>query len=60
MMTDRYALLSEDGLVENVVLWDGEAPWSPPAGLTPVEAPGQVGIGWTLQDGEWLAPQEAG
>jgi len=55
-MTDRYALVDEDGLVENVVLWDGAAPWSPPTGLTAVAAPGAVAIGWGLEDGQWLEP----
>lgn len=32
-----YAIVRDsDGLVLNVVLWDGEAQWSPPAGTTAV------------------------
>jgi hypothetical protein len=59
MMTDRYALVGEDGQVENVVLWDGQTPWEPPAGQTPVQVEREVAIGWRLEDGQWIAPQEA-
>lgn len=58
-MTDRYALVDEDGLTLNVVLWDGQGSWTPPGGLTAVEAPIEAGIGWRLQDGQWLPPEEA-
>ena len=33
----RYAIVQDaDGLIINVVLWDGEAQWSPPVGTTAV------------------------
>ena len=38
-----------DGLVIDVVIWDGESEWTPPDGaelVKLVDAPG-VGIGWT-------------
>lgn len=31
---NRYALVDADGLVVNVLLWDGEAEWAPPDDLT--------------------------
>ncbi len=41
----RYAVV-RDGVVENVVLWDGESDWAPPEGSTLVEdiaaGPGDV------------------
>lgn len=34
----RYAVVRDsDGLIENAVLWDGVAEWSPPASTTAVE-----------------------
>lgn len=30
----RYAVLDKDGLVVNVIEWDGLAKWSPPDGCT--------------------------
>jgi len=33
----RYAIVRDsDGLIENVVVWDGETQWSPPSGTTGV------------------------
>jgi len=59
-MSNRYALVDADGLVSNIVEWDGEAPWSPPEGLTAVEAPDGVSKDWSLLDGIWAAPVEGG
>jgi len=59
-MSNRYALVDADGLVSNIVEWDGEAQWSPPVGLTAAEAPDGVSKGWTLADGVWTAPAEGG
>ena len=36
-MSSRYAVVRDsDGLIETVVMWDGAAAWSPPAGTTAV------------------------
>lgn len=32
----RYAIVDGAGLVQNVVLWDEETPWQPPAGCTAI------------------------
>lgn len=29
---DRYAVINEKNVVVNVIAWDGEAEWAPPAG----------------------------
>ena len=45
----RYAVVRDsDGLIENVVLWDGESEWSPPADTSAVDdASDEAGIyGW--------------
>lgn len=46
----RYAVVLQDGKVENVVEWDGSVPYSPPGQLVPlaeddVVAPGYSYIG---------------
>lgn len=53
----RYAVLSGTEVV-NVMLWDGEAEWTPPEGSTAVACPDEVGPGWTYVDGTWTAPIE--
>lgn len=54
----RYALLSAEGEVVNVILWDGEDGYQPPDELTAVACPDEAGPGWQLQEGEWVAPVE--
>lgn len=52
-MSDTYAVI-QDGVIVNVVLWDGQNDWSPPEGCTAVDITGaspQPGIGWTTSDG---------
>ena len=44
-----------DGMVVNVVLWDGETEFDV-AGLVATPPNKPVGIGWQLVDGEWIAP----
>lgn len=57
-MSDRYALVDADGLVVNVIEWDGVSDWSPPESLTCLEADEAVSIGWTRQNGAWVGPAE--
>lgn len=55
---NRYALVNNDGLVINIVLWDGvvydpdESPqgWTPPEDLTPVLVDETVELGDVLDD----------
>ena len=44
----RYAVIDANGLVVNVVLWDGESKWTPPEGCTARNVEGKsVGPGET-------------
>lgn len=56
-----YALVDENGVVVNTIMWDGDLNnWTPPEGLTGIEyteGDGPVSIGWTW-DGESFAPPE--
>lgn len=51
-----YAIVQDsDGLVVNIVMWDGEAAWSPPAGTTAVAVgAAAMGIGWWYDAGEFF------
>lgn len=48
-----------DGVIENVVLWDGATPWAPPKGaeLYPVEDGVVVSVGWKWDGGPVRPPQ---
>ena len=54
----NYAVInSETNIVEGVIVWDGVAPWTPPAGCY-VEQVGDsgAGIGWSYIGGQFVAP----
>jgi hypothetical protein len=34
MALESYVIIAPDGTVDNVCLWDGVTPWSPPEGYT--------------------------
>ena len=58
MMNNTYALI-ENGLVTNVVVWNGDtANWQPPDGVEVVEIEegATVGIGYSYADGVFAAP----
>jgi len=57
-MSGRYGLVDADGLVVNVVEWDGEAAWTAPEGLNAVEVDEAVSIGWRQVVGGWIGPAE--
>lgn len=54
-MAQRYAMI-RGGVVENVVLWDGETDWNPGADWTVTDCPSEVGPGWTYEGGEFIPP----
>ncbi len=51
----RYAVI-ENGIVVNVILRDGESVY-PADDLVPLTNDETVGIGWTLDGDEWVAPE---
>lgn len=54
-MSNSYAVV-KDGIVINIVAWDGETEWQPDEGYA-VKTDGTVGIGW-LYDGKGFTPPE--
>lgn len=53
----NYAIIDKAGLVVNVVLWNGETPWMPPAGRIALPLL-DASIGWTFKDGAFNPPLE--
>jgi hypothetical protein len=55
----NYALIS-NGLVVNMIVWDGQTPYAPPAGVQLVASTSDsVSMGWSYADGQFIAPPEA-
>lgn len=53
----QYALLDNTNTVINVVEWDGESDWTPPAEHIAIPLL-EGGIGWTFADGQFIPPPE--
>ncbi|GEM_PF-2962176 len=52
-----YALIDQtQGVVVNIIEWDGVAPILPPAGQSIMQAPDGVGIGWFYGNGHFSPP----
>lgn len=49
----RYAIIQADGRVWSATMWDGVTPWEPLPGMTAVECPEEVGVGWVYENGEF-------
>jgi hypothetical protein len=56
----NYAVISDQGQVINVIVWDGVSVWQPPEGCTvePIFEGSSAGIGWSYADGEFTPPIE--
>lgn len=53
-MSSTYAIV-ENGLVVNIVVWDGNSQWSPELGnALPCHSP--VSIGWSYDGNEFIQP----
>lgn len=53
----RHAVVDGNGVVHNVILWDGASAWAPPEGMSVVEAEGVFfDIGWKWENGAFTAP----
>lgn len=51
-----YAELSDNNVVINTIVWDGISPYDVSLLFEITEYP-QVGIGWKLEHGQWVAPE---
>jgi hypothetical protein len=58
MTINSYAVAA-NGVVENIVLWDGESEWSPPEGATAVLIPSatEVNIGYAFDGTNFANPE---
>ncbi|WNN94530.1 hypothetical protein SEA_LEWANDO_27 [Arthrobacter phage Lewando] len=54
MSAIRYALINDQNIVENVILWSSIDEYQAPEGLTIKVADDHVGIGWELIGSEWF------
>jgi hypothetical protein len=54
-MIHRYAQVNADGLVVNMVLWDGETQFDSEFLL--VKAPDEANIGWGWDGNDWVIPE---
>lgn len=59
MLSNTWAVLrDEDNVCDNVILWDGVAPWEPPLNhwVKQLEEGSHVGIGWKWDaaTNEWI------
>lgn len=54
----RWLELNADGVVVNIIVWDGVSSYNPPGvtSLVPCHENPGVSYGWKLVDGEWVAP----
>lgn len=55
-MSDRYGVVI-NGVVVNIVVWDGNNEWKPEEGET-VKLSEDAGIGWHYKDGEFTPPEQ--
>ena len=55
---NSYAVV-ENGIVVNIIEWDGVAPWGPPDGMSAVKIPNgeTVGIGFSFDGSQFKSPQ---
>ena len=53
--------LNADGVVVNMIVWDGVSPYNPPgvAQLLKCDENPGVSYGWRIVDGVWVAPEES-
>jgi hypothetical protein len=56
----RYLELNSQGVVVNVVVWDGVSHYEPAgiAQLLPCDQHPGISFGWTKVEGGWIAPPE--
>lgn len=52
----KYAIVTPAGRIENVIVYDGQAPLEQPEGWSVIPLPEGAWIGWTRADDGWTAP----
>ena len=57
-MANFLIVNNETGVVHNWIDLDEGSTWQPPAGFTMYPSVPNVGIGWTLVNGEWIEPPQ--
>jgi hypothetical protein len=57
-MANFFIVNNETGVIGNCVVIAENSTWQPPEGFTMYPSVPNVGIGWTLSNGEWIAPPE--
>lgn len=55
---ERWAVLDEEGLVVNVILWNPTHDYESDAPMLQLPDDSPVCPGWKLADDEWIAPQQ--
>lgn len=54
---NRYLKLNADGLVVNIIVWDGVSPYNTEGHtLLSCDEHPQASFGWTLDGDNWIAP----
>jgi hypothetical protein len=55
-MANFFIVNNETGVIDNCVVLAENSTWQPPEGFTIYPFVPNVGIGWTLVNGEWVEP----
>jgi hypothetical protein len=56
---ERYLELNSDGLVINIIVWDGESPYNPEGHtLMLCDDYPSASFGWIFDGDNWIAPPE--
>ena len=54
---NKYALINNQNIVDNIVIWDGSDSWQPPQTMTCINVENtECGIGWTYDGSVFTAP----
>lgn len=54
---NRYALINNQNIVDNIVIWDGSDSWQPPETMTCINVEGiECSIGWAYDGSVFTAP----
>lgn len=53
----KYALIDNQNIVKNVIVWDGESNWTPPEGMTCLNVENiECGIDWIYDGSVFIEP----